>query len=118
VHREDLLIDNSGNRETVEAVGERLPQLDVITTFAYTHQLTIVDPAQPHKTLTFIIESIDSVDGSTLVISAEDEKVFWVFDLVCEQQANRLERLLSSVDVVTKEQIVRLGREAAVLEEA
>ena len=35
MHGEDLLVNDRGNREAVEAVGERLPQLDVVPSFAY-----------------------------------------------------------------------------------
>lgn len=31
---EDLLVDDGGNRQTVEAVGERFPQLDVVASLA------------------------------------------------------------------------------------
>jgi len=31
---EDLLVDDGGDGQTVEAVGERLPQLDVVPTLA------------------------------------------------------------------------------------
>jgi hypothetical protein len=34
VAAEDLLVHDGGDRQTVEAVGERLPQLYVVTTFA------------------------------------------------------------------------------------
>lgn len=39
---------------------------------------------------TFIVEAVDAVDGSTLVVASEDEKVLWVLDLVCQQQTDRL----------------------------
>jgi hypothetical protein len=35
VHCEDLFIDDGSNRQTVKAIGESLPKLDVITSFAY-----------------------------------------------------------------------------------
>lgn len=35
VTAEDFLVDDGGDRETVETVGERLPQLDVVTTLAW-----------------------------------------------------------------------------------
>ena len=35
VHSEDLLIDYGSNRKTVETVGEGLPELDVVSSFAY-----------------------------------------------------------------------------------
>lgn len=31
---EDLLVDDGSDRQTVEAVGERLPELDVVATLA------------------------------------------------------------------------------------
>ncbi len=34
VHREDLLVDDGGDREAVEAVRERLPELDIVPAFA------------------------------------------------------------------------------------
>ena len=52
------------------------------------------------------------------MVASQQEKVLGVLDLVRKQQANGLEALLASVDVVTQKEIVRLGREAAVLEEA
>jgi len=97
VHGEDLLVDDGGDGQAVEAVGKRLPQLDVVPPFA------------------LIVESVDTIDRCALVVSTQNEKVFRVLDLVREQQANGLERLLSSVDVVAQEEIIRLGRESSVL---
>jgi hypothetical protein len=51
------------------------------------------------------------------VVAAEDEEVLRVLDLVCEQKADGLERLLAAVDVVAEEEVVGLWRESAVLEE-
>lgn len=100
MHSEDLLIDDGGNGQAVEAVGERLPQLDVVATLA------------------LVVEAVDAVDGRALVVAAQDEEVFRVLDLVREEQANGLERLLATVHVVAEEEIVSLGREAAILEKA
>jgi len=66
VHSEDLLINDGGDGQAVEAVGERLPQLDVVPPFA------------------LIVESVDTIDGRALVVSPQDEKVFRVLDLVCQ----------------------------------
>jgi hypothetical protein len=52
------------------------------------------------------------------VVSAEDKEVFRVLDLVCEQKAYGLERLLSSVHVIAKEEVVGFRRETTVLEES
>ena len=73
VHREDLLINDRRNWQAVEAVRERLPQLDVVAS------------------LTLIVEPVDTVDGGALVVPAQDEKVFWVLDLVRKKQADGFE---------------------------
>lgn len=99
VHGEDLLVDNSGDRKAVEAVSECLPELDVVSALA------------------LVVETIDTVDGGTLVVSSENEEVLRVLDLVCEQQADSLKRLLASVDVVTEEQVVGIGGEATIFKE-
>jgi len=65
VHGEDFLVNDCCNGQAVEAIGEGLPKLDVVSTLA------------------LIIKAIDAVDGSTLMVTSEDEKVFGVFDLVC-----------------------------------
>lgn len=95
---ENLLIDNRSNGQTIKTVCEGLPEL-------------YVEPA-----LALVIEAVDTVDGSTLVVPPEQEEVFWVFDLVGEQQADGLQRLLPSVYVIPQEQIVGLWREASILE--
>lgn len=53
------------------------------------------------RMLTLVIEAVDTVDGGTLVVAPEQEEVLGVFDLVCQQQADRLQRLLPSVHVVS-----------------
>ena len=52
------------------------------------------------------------------MVAAQDEEVFGVLDLVGQEQANGLEGLLASVHVVTEEEVVCLGGEAAILEQA
>ena len=98
MHGEDLLVDNGGNGQAVEAIGKSLPELDVVAAFA------------------LIVESVDTIDRGAFVVTAENEEVFGIFDLVRKQQADGLEGLLATVDVVTKEEVVRLGRETTVLE--
>jgi hypothetical protein len=51
MHCEYLLVDDCCNGQAVEAIGEGLPQLDVVSPFA------------------FVVESVNSVDGGTLMIS-------------------------------------------------
>jgi hypothetical protein len=51
------------------------------------------------------------------VVAPQQEEVLRVLDLVRQQQADRLNRLLPPVHVVSQEEIVRLSREARVLEQ-
>jgi hypothetical protein len=100
VAAEDLFIDDSREWEAVEAICECFPELDVISPFA------------------FVVEAVDSVDGGAFVVSSEKEEVLWVFDFVSEEEADSFQGLLSSIDVVSKEQVVGLWRKGAVLEES
>lgn len=52
------------------------------------------------------------------MVSTQDEEIFWVFDLVGKEEADGLERLLSTIDVISKEKVVGLWGESAVLEKA
>lgn len=76
-------------------------------------------PEQPRTLcpLTLVIEAVDAVDAGTLVVPTEQEKVLWVLDLIGQQQADSLQRLLAPVHVVPQEQVVTLWREAAILEQ-
>ena len=98
VAAEDLLVDDGGQREAVEAVGEGLPQLDVVPPLA------------------LVVEAVDAVDASALVVASQQEEVLRVLDLVRQQQRDRLQRLLASVDVIPQEEVVGLRRETPVLE--
>lgn len=97
---EDLLIDDGGNRQTIEAVCESLPQFNVESAFA------------------LIVEAVDAVDGSTLVVAPQQEEILWVFDLVGQQQADGLKRLLPSVYVVPQKQVVGFRGEASILKQS
>ncbi len=52
MHGENLLVDDSSNGKTVEAVGEGLPELDVVATLA------------------LVVEAVNAVDGGALVVAA------------------------------------------------
>lgn len=99
MHGEDLLVNDGGNGQAVEAVGKCLPQLDVVASLA------------------LIVETVDAVDGGTLVVAAQDEEVLGVLDLVGQEKADGLKGLLATVDIVTEEEVVGLRRESTVLEE-
>ena len=99
MHADDLIVDEGGDWQAVEALGEHLPELDVVPPFA------------------FIVEAVDAVDGRTLVVAAQQEEVLGVLDLVGEQKADGLDVVLAAVDVVAEEKVVGVRRELAVLEE-
>lgn len=52
VHAEDLIVNEGGNGEAVEAVGEELPEADI------------------EAALALIVEAVDAVDGGALVVAA------------------------------------------------
>jgi hypothetical protein len=72
VAAEDLLVDDGGQRQTVEAVDEHPPHLHAVASLA------------------LVEEAVDAVDSLALVIASQKEEVLWVLDLVGEQQADRL----------------------------
>ena len=98
VHAEDLVVDDGGDGEAVEAVGEELPEADA------------------EAALALVVEAVDAVDGGALVVAPEQE-VVRVPDLVRQQQADGLDALLAAVHVVAQEQVVGRRRQAAVLEQ-
>lgn len=65
--------------------------------------------------LTLIIEPVDAVDGSAFVVTPEQEEVLRIFDLVSQKKTDGFQGLFPSVHIVTKEQVICLWREAAIL---
>lgn len=52
------------------------------------------------------------------MVAAEDEEILRVADLEREEEADSFDTLLTAIDVVAQKQVVRVGREAAILKEA
>jgi hypothetical protein len=48
------------------------------------------------------------------MVTAENEEVFWVLNLVREEQANSLERLLTPIHIVAQEEVICFWWESAV----
>ena len=67
---------------------------------------------------TLVEEAVDSVDGSALVVSSEQEEVVRVFNFVCQEKADRFDALLTSINIISEEQVVALGWEPSVVEQA
>lgn len=51
------------------------------------------------------------------MVSSQQKEVFWVFDLVSQQQADGLQGLLAPVNIVPQEQVVALWWEAPILKQ-
>jgi hypothetical protein len=83
MHSKDLLVNDCCNRQAVEAICKCLPKPDVV------------------PSLTFIVKAVDTVDGGRFVVAAQNEEIFWIFDLVGEKKAYSLQRLLASVNIVS-----------------
>lgn len=66
MHSEDLLVNDGSNGQAVEAVGERLPQLDIVSALA------------------LVVEAVYAVDGCAFVVASQNKEVLRVLDLVCE----------------------------------
>ena len=99
MHAEDLVVYRGSNGETVEALSENLPELYGVPSLA------------------LVVEAVNAVDGGAFVVASEEEEVLRVLHLVGEEEADGLQTLFAAVDVVTEEEVVGLGRVAAVLEE-
>ena len=52
------------------------------------------------------------------MVPTQQEEVLWVLNLVGEQKTDSLQRLLSPVDVVSEEKVVRVRWEPTVLEQS
>ena len=100
MHGEDLLVNDGGNWQAVEAIREGLPQLDIVPSLA------------------LVVETVDAVDGRALMVATQDEEVLGILDLVREEQADGFQRLFASINVISEEEVVCFWWETAVLEQA
>ena len=100
MHGEYFLVDDCCNRQAIEAIGECLPQLDVISPLA------------------LVVESVYAVDRCALVVSTQNKEIFWILDLVREKQTYGFERLFASVDIIPKEKVICFRWKASVFKEA
>ena len=87
-----LVLNQSGQGEVVEEVGEVSPDVRV----------AIFPQA-------LVIEAVHLCDLSRFVISAEDSDTVAVTKLEGNEESHGLYRVVTSVDVITHEQIVGVG---------
>lgn len=76
----------------IEAIVETLPKRDLI------------------PSLDLVKEAVHSCDGLTLVIASQDNDLLGESYLQCEQKANDLARLFSSVDVISHEKVLGVAQ--------
>ena len=90
MHGEYFLVDDSGDRETIKTIRKRLPQFDIVSSFALISQYKPCIQRKMgvggEKGGTFIIEAVDPIDGSAFVISSKNKEIFRVLDFVCKKQ--------------------------------
>ncbi len=76
------------------ATGSELKQsVNTFHNFTLYLRLPVDFEKKIHKRLTLIIEAIYAIDGGTLMIAAQEEKVFWIFYLVGQKQADSFQTL-------------------------
>ena len=80
---EDLVVDESSEREVVEEVGEVFPHICI--------------PILPQ---TLIVEAVDLRDLSRFVIAAEDRDAGGVSDLERDKEGDSLNGVVAAVNVV------------------
>lgn len=83
VHAEDLVVNQSCDGHAVEHVLELLPDSNAVSALA------------------LVVESVNTVDLSTLVVTSQQEKVFLEFDFVGQKEDDSLEGLLATIDIVS-----------------
>ena len=64
MHADDATFDNGADGKTFETIRKQLPEMNVITSFA------------------FIVKTVDTVDGVCFVISTQNKEILGIFDFV------------------------------------
>lgn len=83
---EDLVVDEGGEWEVVEEVGEVLPDVGV----------AVLAEA-------LVVEAVNLGDLAGLVVSTEDGDALWVADLEGNEESDGLNGVVSTVDIVACE---------------
>ena len=83
MHADDAVIDEGGYGEIFEAFGKGLPEPNAVATLA------------------FVVEAVDFVDVVCFVVSAQKEEIVGIFYFIGEEEANALDALLASVNVIS-----------------
>ena len=89
----DLIVDQRGQGQVIEQVGEKLPNVGV----------SILSQ-------TFVVEPVDLGDLPRLVVPTEDGHSIPVTQFEGDEQGDRLDRVVTPVDIVTHEEVIGIGR--------
>ena len=100
VQAEDLVVDERGQGQVVEEVGEEFPHVGVAV-FAQT----------------FVVEAVDLGDLAGFVVAAEDGDALGVSDFERNEEGDGLNGEVAAVDVVAHEEVVGVWIGAADFEE-
>ena len=90
MHANNFVVNDGTARQTVERVAKLLPHFDRKAATA------------------LIVESVNPIDSSALVVPTQEEKVLGILNFVRKEKAHHFERLLSAVHIVAQEQVVGL----------
>jgi hypothetical protein len=96
VEAEDSVLDDGRHGEVVEGVGEVLPYVGV----------AVLSEA-------LVVEAVHLGDLATLVVAPEDGDAMAVPDLERHEERHSLQRVVSPIDVVAHEEVVRVGTRTA-----
>lgn len=98
MHTKDLVFYYRADWKIVEKLCKLVPELYAVNPLAA------------------VVESVGPVDRFALVITAQKKKVFGVFNLEGQEQTNCCDRKMSSVHIVSQEQIVGIWWVASAVE--
>jgi len=100
MHAKNFIINKGSNGHTVKNILEFFPKADTVPIF------------------TFIVETVNTVDLTALVVASEQEEVLLELDLVGQQQNDGLKGLLATIDVISKEKVVSFRWVASILKQS
>lgn len=97
---EDLSFYYSCKRQIIKQLSQHFPDIVV---FVLSHA--------------FIIETIILSNTPGFVVASKDSYSFFVSDLQAEKQTNSLDRVVTSINIISKKQVVSVGDTASNFEE-
>ena len=92
MHAQNFVVNQCSDRQHIESTHKFFPKRDGIPLLA------------------LFVKPIDLCDILAFVIPPKQKYVLWIFNFVREQKANALDRLFATIDVVSQEEVVRVGR--------